>query len=136
MKRTLEERIFAYLGIVAIIAVLLVLALPALADDKRVMIELEVGGEYTVIHVRQTDDERVRYYGWHESGVYPWQVVFDLCSFCVLEYRLGNACTEWNPATGLADRVKEGRRQKPCEWTEWMPVPLNLIRPAPPELSV
>ena len=115
----------------------LVLAFLQLSADgcQQGLVALEPPYEtYQVVHVRATRNGVVSYWGYHESGVYPAQVVFDVCEGATLEYRLAHGCTKWN-GEGF-ERLREGRRQKPCQWTDWMPLPLQLIKPAPPELRV
>ena len=112
------------------------------ADDqcqyRQMELNPEAGGP-TVIHVKATRGDEVREFGYHESGVYPWVVQYEWCGDgWTVVYRLGSACTYWNGE--YMTRAKEGPRQKPCEWTAWMPTPLGPLdgdRPqAPTDLLV
>ncbi len=88
----------------------------------------------TVLHVRTMRGDEVRYFGYHESGVYPYVVDFEWCGpGWTVEYRLGSECT-YVAADGSVQRRKQGARQRPCEWSNWMPIPGHLVRPKPPEV--
>lgn len=88
----------------------------------------------TVIHVRTTRGIEVREFGFHESGIYPWEVEYQWCgSGWTVEYRLGSVCTFWNGTYMDRRKTSNGKKQEPCVWSTWQVAEFDTqARPNPP----
>jgi len=107
------------------------------AECQYRQIEIHDFDEATVIHVRTVNqDGRQRFFGYHESGVYPWRVNFEWCGpGWTVEYRLGSECTYWTGEYMTSRKTPDGRAV-PCNWSQWQRVPDQVLlpQPKPPEV--